>query len=192
MRNLCCNSIRREPPRGHLAGSVGRKAGSKTKNRSDVVVWKLAAVTFGQRGEIRRGYSKRPLYRTVALRVRSVTCGAILFVDLPAGWHIVRRKLVLILCLVSSGTGGAYGQDQSSKQNYAVLNHKFAHRMLLLPWTQRIYEQSGTWPGDSTLSDRHVLIKRAGSTGRCDTIWYKSFPCRAEVSTSRGGERSPS
>jgi hypothetical protein len=74
-------------------------------------------VTLGQRREIRRGYSKRPLHRTVALRVGPVTCGAMLFVDLSAGWHIIRRKLVLTLCLVSSGTRGAYGQNQSSKQN---------------------------------------------------------------------------
>jgi hypothetical protein len=71
-------------PRGHLARSVGRDAGSKVKDPCNVFVWKLTAVTFGQCGEIRGGYSKRPSHRAVALSIGSVTCGAILFVDLHA------------------------------------------------------------------------------------------------------------
>src|ERR1019366_9903496 len=118
--------LEQRPPRGHHTRSVGRNAGRKTKDPSDIFVWKLPTVTLSQCGEIRGWYAKRSLDRAVALRIGSMTRGAILLIYQSAGRHIVRWKLAFILSRLILGDCHGDCQKHNCKQSCAVRGHNLS------------------------------------------------------------------
>lgn len=109
-------------PHRHSTRSVRRNTGSKLKHPGDIFVWEFPIMPFGQCREIWGGHSKHPLHGAVALSIDSMTCGAILFIHLPAGGNIVRRKVVCILNCLVLGACRAGDQNHACKQNCAVHN----------------------------------------------------------------------